>query len=75
MNPATTLIISALNSVGETSGNSLNIYKVTHFNNTVNFSSTISSVSGFYGNLYPTNSGGSITGVNGNAMVYDADSA
>ena len=53
VNPATTLIIGAFNGVGETTGNSLNIYKITNFNNTVNFSSTISSSSGFIGELKP----------------------
>ena len=74
MNPTTTLIIGAFNSEGETSANSLNIYNQTNFWTDVEFKSSLSSTSGFNGNLYPTNSGGSITGINGNAMIYSADS-
>ena len=74
VNVATTLVIGKFNSEGETSANSLNIYKQTNFWTDVEFKSSLSSTSGFNGNLYPTNSGGSITGLNGNAIIYSADS-
>ena len=54
----------------------------TDLTNTVNltqigastFTGSINANGGVSGIFYPTNSGGSITGVNGNAMIYDADS-
>jgi hypothetical protein len=75
VNPATTLIIGKFNGEGETTGKSLYIYKITNFNNTVNFTSTISSASGFIGQLNPPDSGGTIYGVNGTIMNYDVSTA
>ena len=67
VNVATTHVIGKFNSDGETSAYTLNIYKVTNFWTAVS--------GGFQGILYPTNSGGNISGVNGNAMIYSADGA
>ena len=69
VNGDTTLTIGKYNSANESSFTPLNIYKVTNFYKACNSSD------GFYGNLYPTNGGGSITGINGNTMIYTADSA
>jgi hypothetical protein len=38
------------------------------------FTNAINANGGINGVLYPTNAGGSITGINGNAMIYNADS-
>ena len=75
VNGDTTLTIGKTNSANETSSNPLNIYKVTNFYKACNFTNALTSSGGFYGNLYPTDSGGSITGINGNAMIYTNDSA